>query len=99
MEDIEVGDCSRDRQTPVCIKNNMYCKVYMELLSKLATLAYNTLFTDHKESSLVFDRRIAKKYLTDKEIGMLIQEKVIGKMSIRQSHISFIHKTFQEYLR
>ena len=76
----------------------------MELLSKLAILAYNTLFTDNEESSLVFDRRIAKKYLTDQEIemslavGILTQEKVIGKMSIRQSHISFIHKTFQEYL-
>ena len=31
-------------------------------------------------------------------VGILTQEKVLGKMSIRQSHISFIHKTFQEYL-
>ena len=104
MEDIEVDDCNRDRQTPMCLQNNTYCKVYKELLSKLATLAYNTLFTDNVESSLVFDRRIARKYLTDQKIemslavGILTQEKVIGKMSIRQSHVSFIHKTFQEYL-
>ena len=87
-----------------CLQSQIYCKAHMELLSKLATLAYNTLFTDNKESSLVFDRRIAKKYLTDQQIemslavGILTQEKVIGKISIRQSHISFIHKTFQEYL-
>ena len=60
--------------------------------------------TDNKESSLVFDRRIAKKYLTDKEfemslaVGILTQEKLIGKVSTRQSRISFIHKTFQEFL-
>ena len=104
MEDMEVDDCSRDRQIPKCLQNNMYCKVHMELLTKVATLAYNTLFTDNEETSLVFDRRIAKKYLSDPEIemslavGILTQEKVLGKMSIRQSHISFIHKTFQEYL-
>ena len=104
MEDIEVDNCSRDRQIPMCLQNQMYCKVHMELLSVLATLAYNTLFTDNEESSLVFDRRIARKYLTDSNIemslavGILTQEKVIGKMSIRQSHVSFIHKTFQEYL-
>ena len=47
MEVIEVGDCCRDRQTPMCLQSQIYCKAHMELLSKLATLAYNTLFTDN----------------------------------------------------
>ena len=52
----------------MCLQDNMHCKVHMKLLSKLATLAYKSRFADNEESSLVFDRRFAKKYLTDKEI-------------------------------
>ena len=49
MEDIEVDDCSRDKHIPVCLQNQIYCKAQMEPLAKLATLAFNTLFTDNNE--------------------------------------------------
>lgn len=96
---------SNDGQILQLFQMNINFKISRELLLKLGELAFHTLFCDQQQSLLIFDmEKYARKYLSVKdieivrEVGILTHEKGFGMISRRQSDVSFLHKTFQEFL-
>ncbi|XP_053379888.1 uncharacterized protein LOC123563855 [Mercenaria mercenaria] len=91
---------------PQCFSEHVHCTKYYPLLKAVGQLAFETLFSGKRESTLVFQKSIAEKYLyTDKDTdymklcllsGILTQSKV-EKLTSQSSKVSFSHKTVQEY--
>ncbi|XP_060603870.1 uncharacterized protein LOC132756749 [Ruditapes philippinarum] len=87
---------------PECFrKNNHFCRYYTFLLT-IGKLAFYTLFSKTKEHALVFDEKIAERYLNQEDLkssclsGLLSESKVKTLINERFK-ISFLHKTVQEY--
>jgi hypothetical protein len=91
-----------DGDIPECFAEYENCTKYFQLLMCLGKLAYNTLFNETKENTLVFDRSVARKYLTPDEMkftlhsGML-SESTSKTLTRKFNKVSFSHKTVQEF--
>ncbi|XP_053382080.1 NACHT, LRR and PYD domains-containing protein 3-like [Mercenaria mercenaria] len=87
---------------PQCFSEHEHCKEHYTFLQALGQLAFETLFSENKESTLVFSRSVTEKHLTPEYLklslnsGMLTQstEKTLTKQI---SKFSFSHKTVQEF--
>ncbi|XP_053407001.1 uncharacterized protein LOC123546711 isoform X2 [Mercenaria mercenaria] len=87
---------------PQCFSKHEHCTKYSIYLKDLAQLAFGTLFSETKESTLVFLKSVADKYLSKDSLklslhlGLLTQstEKTLTKQT---SKVSFAHKTVQEF--
>ncbi|XP_053391997.1 uncharacterized protein LOC128554710 [Mercenaria mercenaria] len=87
---------------PQCFSEHDHCTKYSTYLKALGKLAFETLFSETKESTLVFSKSVADKYLSPKYLklsldsGILTQstEKTLTKQI---SKCSFSHKTVQEF--
>ncbi|XP_045205179.2 uncharacterized protein LOC123557644 isoform X2 [Mercenaria mercenaria] len=87
---------------PQCFSEHEHCKEHNTLLKALGKLAFETLFTENKESTLVFNQSMTDKHLTSENLklsldsGILTQstEKTLTKQI---SKFSFSHKTVQEF--
>ncbi|XP_053379599.1 uncharacterized protein LOC128548526 [Mercenaria mercenaria] len=91
------------------IKTSFF-EAYYDLIIKLGKLAFETLFSENKESSLVFDEAVAFKYLPGDEnatthdvlstclqTGLLTKQSVYVRARRKQYTYSFYHKTVQEF--
>ncbi|KAH3718141.1 hypothetical protein DPMN_060940 [Dreissena polymorpha] len=92
----------RNHTSPInCFSRTMYVKPNMEHIDAIAKAAFSFLFSNEKESSLVFSdihlmahlSPTAKQFALDS--GLLSQRK--GKKCTDQT-LSFVHKTIQEFL-
>ncbi|XP_060565239.1 uncharacterized protein LOC132724402 [Ruditapes philippinarum] len=89
-------------EIPKCFAEYDNCSKHFPRLLCLGKLAYNTLFNETKENTLVFDGSVARKYLTPDEMkftmrsGML-SESTSKTLTKKFSKVSFSHKTFQEF--
>ena len=90
---------------PSCFDDHEFCQSSKPLLFVLSKLAFQTLLSDDQESSLVF--KSTKKgcyHLSPAEvniclkIGILCQDKILQNSVSPFKRISFLHKTFQEFL-
>ncbi|XP_053385467.1 uncharacterized protein LOC123539385 [Mercenaria mercenaria] len=87
---------------PQCFSEHEHCTKYSTYLKALGQLAFETLFSETKESTLVFSKSVADKYLSPNYLklsldsGILTQstEKTLTKQI---SKCSFSHKTVQEF--
>ncbi|XP_053386603.1 uncharacterized protein LOC123545113 [Mercenaria mercenaria] len=87
---------------PQCFSEHELCTKYSIYLKALGKLAFETLFSETKESTLVFSKSVADKYLSPNYLklsldsGILTQstEKTLTKQI---SKCSFSHKTIQEF--
>lgn len=88
---------------PNCIKENNYSFSYIDLLMKLAKLAFVTLFSKPKESTLLFDDKIALTYLEDQnkqfcmKLGLLSQTEDSRLVSAKKYRLFFHHKSDHEF--
>lgn len=74
---------------PPCFHDNTLCKQTYALLTALGKLAFETLFTETQENTLVFDVCEAEKYLKDDltfclKTGIITQRNVQGKTLLGQ---------------
>ncbi|KAH3788175.1 uncharacterized protein LOC127842536 [Dreissena polymorpha] len=71
---------------------------------KLCKLAFDTLFTLDRESSIVFDGKVVNKYLSGLEwiaaleTGILSQTQSLSTLTERRTMYTFMHRSFQEFL-
>ncbi|XP_053382041.1 uncharacterized protein LOC123543813 [Mercenaria mercenaria] len=87
---------------PQCFSEHEHCKEHYTFLQALGQLAFETLFSENKESTLVFSQSVTEKHLTPEYLklslnsGMLTQstEKTLTKQI---SKFSFSHKTVHEF--
>ncbi|XP_053381671.1 uncharacterized protein LOC123533711 [Mercenaria mercenaria] len=87
---------------PQCFSEHEHSKTHYILLKALGQLAFETLFSETKESTLVFSQSMTEKHLTPEYLklslasGLLTQstEKTFTKQI---SKFSFSHKTIQEF--
>ncbi|KAH3716698.1 hypothetical protein DPMN_059424 [Dreissena polymorpha] len=98
----QISYFDRNHTSPVnCFYRTMYVKPNMEHIDAIAKAAFAFLFSNEKESSLVFSdihlmahlSASAKQFALDS--GLLSQRK--GKKCTDQT-LSFVHKTIQEFL-
>ncbi|XP_045161673.2 uncharacterized protein LOC123526543 [Mercenaria mercenaria] len=101
--DVHVND--NTQKLPLCFDSNAECKKYSKLLIKLGKLAFDRLCSFNQEQELVFERTVALNVLDENDldmclkIGILTQSKhVDNKLTRRRSNVSFLHKTYQEFL-
>ncbi|XP_052821010.1 uncharacterized protein LOC128246699 [Mya arenaria] len=69
----------------------------------LAKLAYTTLFSECRDSSVVFSNKTVNALLSREQVEFalksgLVTEKKSNSLIKRSSHFSFFHKTLQEFL-
>ncbi|XP_052760978.1 uncharacterized protein LOC128203558 [Mya arenaria] len=69
----------------------------------LAKLAYTTLFSECRDSSVVFSNKTVNALLSREQVEFalksgLLTEKKSNSLIKRSSHFSFFHKTLQEFL-
>ncbi|XP_052821479.1 uncharacterized protein LOC128246944 [Mya arenaria] len=69
----------------------------------LAKLAYTTLYSECRDSSVVFSNKTVNALLSRKQVEFalksgLLTEKKSNSLIKRSSHFSFFHKTLQEFL-
>ncbi|XP_052760647.1 uncharacterized protein LOC128203317 [Mya arenaria] len=69
----------------------------------LAKLAYTTLYSECRDSSVVFSNKTVKALLSRKQVEFalksgLLTEKKSNSLIKKSSHFSFFHKTLQEFL-
>ncbi|KAH3796002.1 hypothetical protein DPMN_149566 [Dreissena polymorpha] len=89
--------------TVQCFSGTKYVKPNMEHIDSIAKAAFSFLFSNEKESSLVFSDIHLMAYLSENskakqfalDSGLLSQRK--GKKCTDQT-LSFVHKTIQEFL-
>ncbi|XP_053382074.1 uncharacterized protein LOC123540660 [Mercenaria mercenaria] len=87
---------------PQCFSEHEHCKEHYTFLQALGQLAFETLFSENKESTLVFSQSVTEKHLTPEYLklslnsGILTQstEKTLTKQI---SKFSFSHKTIHEF--
>ncbi|KAH3749670.1 uncharacterized protein LOC127847199 isoform X1 [Dreissena polymorpha] len=79
-------------------------KTQDDLLEKLQKLAFDTLIDHERESSIVFDQSVVDKVLNSEEkkkslqVGILTQRSFLQPNAQHGTVLSFLHKTFQEFL-
>ncbi|XP_060587188.1 uncharacterized protein LOC132742740 [Ruditapes philippinarum] len=83
-------------------KSHEFCKKFYSLIISLAELAYQTLFSENRENTLVFDRTVAEKYLRADDMKLSLLSGILSesrsKTLIKEIiKLSFSHKTVQEF--
>jgi hypothetical protein len=102
IENLTKGDLDQEN-IPLCLREHELPLQYYHLLKQLGHLAFTTLFDDRKSNTLVFDKKKASGCLSKDCLhaslfsGMLTESKIMGSLLIKQSNVSFCHKTIQEY--
>ncbi|XP_060563023.1 uncharacterized protein LOC132722532 [Ruditapes philippinarum] len=89
-------------EIPEYFKSHEFCKKFYSLITSLAELAYQTLFHENRENTLVFDRTVAEKYLKADDIKLSLLSGILSesrsKTLIKEiTKLSFSHKTVQEF--
>ncbi|WAR29439.1 hypothetical protein MAR_003007, partial [Mya arenaria] len=85
---------------PRCFQRTEYIQKYYNILMEMAQLAFTTLFSNDKTSSLVFKKvncLVGDHLLFVLKTGIL-QETKSASLIRKSSSYSFIHKTVQEFL-
>ncbi|XP_053379069.1 uncharacterized protein LOC123526599 isoform X2 [Mercenaria mercenaria] len=88
---------------PAIFRNCSHIKAYEKFLLSLGQLAFKTLFCEIEERSLVFGCFLMDSCLTEDEqkfclsTGLLIQNKLPGRLTTKETTVAFSHKTFQEF--
>ncbi|XP_053379490.1 uncharacterized protein LOC123527554 [Mercenaria mercenaria] len=83
-------------------REHKHCKKNCTLLQALGQLAFETLFSEKRESTLVFSQSVTEMYLSNDDLklcllsGILTQSKE-EKLTSESYKVSFSHKTVQEY--
>ncbi|XP_060575348.1 uncharacterized protein LOC132732844 [Ruditapes philippinarum] len=93
---------SSTSEIPEYFKSHAFCKKFYSLLLSLGKLAFETLFNETKENTLVFDRTVAEKYLNADDMKLSLLSGILSesrsKTLIKESiKVSFSHKTVQEF--
>ncbi|XP_060595395.1 uncharacterized protein LOC132749593 [Ruditapes philippinarum] len=93
---------SSTSEIPEYFKSHEFCKKFYSLIKSLAELAYQTLFNETRENTLVFDRMVADIYLKADDMKLSLLSGILSesrsKTLIKEiSKVSFSHKTVQEF--
>ncbi|KAH3853866.1 uncharacterized protein LOC127875418 [Dreissena polymorpha] len=86
-----------------CFKDTNYIQPNIAFIQALSKTAFALLFSDAKESSIVFSENILLSYVSNEhknfalKAGILLERKTSG-FTKRSITCSFIHKTLQEFL-
>ncbi|XP_053383440.1 uncharacterized protein LOC123540065 [Mercenaria mercenaria] len=88
---------------PQCFSEHEHCNQYCTYLKALGKLAYETLFSETKENTLVFYKAVAEKYLSPNDLKLSLNSGILTqsteKTLLKQiTKVSFSHKTIQEFL-
>ncbi|XP_053379412.1 uncharacterized protein LOC123527485 [Mercenaria mercenaria] len=80
----------------------VHCKNYYTLLQALGQLAFETLFSEKHESTLVFSPLVTERYLSTDDMKLCLESGILTqskqeKLTSRSFKVSFVHKTVQEY--
>ncbi|XP_060573810.1 uncharacterized protein LOC132731615 [Ruditapes philippinarum] len=89
-------------EIPEYFKSHEFCTHFYSLITSLAELAYQTLFKENRENTLVFDRTVAEKYLKADDMKLSLLSGILSesrsKTLIKEIiKVSFSHKTVQEF--
>ncbi|XP_060560444.1 uncharacterized protein LOC132720333 [Ruditapes philippinarum] len=89
-------------EIPEYFKSHEFCKKFYSLITSLAELAYQTLFNETRENTLVFDRMVADIYLKADDMKLSLFSGILSesrsKTLIKEIiKVSFSHKTVQEF--
>ncbi|XP_060589551.1 uncharacterized protein LOC132744788 [Ruditapes philippinarum] len=87
---------------PEYFRNHNFIKKFYSLIKSLSELAYQTLFNETRENTLVFDRSVAETYLKADDMKISLFSGILSegrtKTLIKEiSKVSFSHKTVQEF--
>ncbi|XP_053389147.1 uncharacterized protein LOC128552154 [Mercenaria mercenaria] len=87
---------------PQCFSEHEHSKKHNLLLKTLGQLAFQTLFSENKESTLVFSQSVTEKHLTPEYLKLslasgLITQSTEKTLTKQISTFSFSHKTIQEF--
>ena len=91
-------------ELPDCFRHTDMSKQNARLIIKLGKLAYDLLFNDEQDSSLIFSGENIQGYLTKDELSTSLATGILSKAQMTSRSIrkiesySFCHKTFQEFL-
>ncbi|XP_060598726.1 uncharacterized protein LOC132752421 [Ruditapes philippinarum] len=92
---------SSTSEIPEYFKSRKFCKKFYSLITSLAELAFQTLFNENKENTLVFDRTVAEKYLKDDMklslLSGILSESRNNTLIKEIIKVSFSHKSVQEF--
>ncbi|XP_045163497.2 uncharacterized protein LOC123527868 [Mercenaria mercenaria] len=90
-------------EVPHCFASLSYCKQYIGVLIPLGQLAFDTLFNEKRERTIVFESSEVEEVLCPEyfkfglSTGILTQTEITGYLLSQKSSVSFTHKTFQEF--
>ncbi|XP_060601426.1 uncharacterized protein LOC132754755 [Ruditapes philippinarum] len=89
-------------EIPEYFKSHKCCKHFYSLITSLAELAYQTIFNETTENTLVFDRTVAEKYLKADDIKLSLLSGILSESRSKTLineliKVSFSHKTVQEF--
>jgi hypothetical protein len=110
-EKVDLSTFKNTRSSQIRYFQLSLCETYYDLMIRLGKLAFNTLFSGNKLLSLVFDKEVTTKYLTDEnsnilaceildsclKTGLLSKQPVYVNSRRKKYTYSFQHKTVQEY--
>ncbi|XP_053388427.1 uncharacterized protein LOC128551551 [Mercenaria mercenaria] len=87
---------------PQCFRDHEHCNQHCTYLKTLGKLAFETLFSETKENTLVFHKSVADKYLSPNYLKLSLDSGILTqsteKTLLKQiSKVSFSHKTIQEF--
>lgn len=89
---------------PNCISDIQWSESEWKFLMQLGKLAFETLYPlDRKLPRLVFTDDLMSRYVNNETKGFglsagILTEYKIRSLNAKKSHLSFLHKTFQEFL-
>ncbi|XP_060557468.1 uncharacterized protein LOC132717903 [Ruditapes philippinarum] len=94
----------QEEQLPAVFRNKSSCKKFSPVIMTLSKLAFQTLFSEDREKSLVFkDSDLSSYGLSQNTIrlcltlGLLSQKKILGISNMFPvKKVSFLHKSYQE---
>lgn len=86
-----------------CFEKRPWCKQNKKLLNSLGKLAFYTMYTDEKETAVVFTEETVNNHLNENEKTRALQAGILTSdlslpMYQKECKYWFLHKTFQEYL-
>ena len=96
-----VKNTKQKRKLPQIFANKMNIILNWTFLIKIAQLAFEQLFTEHGHSSVVFDSSVCHFDDKIKKFALscgILSEKKSKSLSCWSSKLSFLHKSFQEFL-
>ncbi|XP_053379346.1 uncharacterized protein LOC123527475 isoform X2 [Mercenaria mercenaria] len=101
--ELETTSASSETNIPHFLSEHVRCLKDFKLLKALGQLAFETLFDEKRESTLVFPKSVTENFLNQSYLdlslrsGILSQNTVQEKVTRQSSKVSFSHKTIHEY--